>query len=441
MYQRSIETISQVKEICQELYPKVGNIGATDINYLKDYLWTLVSELDFYNQLLCEKFDTLQDVSMWESIKSCVKSSNIDRNKTSRPKVKIEFLDENNGELIVLDVEKHRNEEYKDCLNLHNCLPIMQIVPTLLIDNAFKYCNTGGEITIKIKKDELMTSFSIENLGPQLTEEEQRSIWNSGFRGMNASTLKVEGQGLGLYLFKIIMGLHSYLAAEYSINVGDNSILINQINYSSFTLKFSLSNNPICPIGLMDVSAVKEKVYDYVLHQYIRLMPRVCKLSKLLFDKLYGLYLDDDVVRMAYEIKDCLISHYVYLQKINDSFYSFSETTECGQVRIDKYLKRELDYVKDLYNIDFTYSIQRGESYLGTQTVSPFIDVFIHDFTLWLLNTSNVNDIQITTYTGYIEIVSEEEFCYDAPRVDCWRSNLEKCNMQIDVEKKQITLS
>ena len=173
-------------------------------------------------------------------------------------------------------------------------------------------------------------------------------------------------------------------------------------------------------------------------------MPRICKLSQLLFYQIY-VHKDlfgDEICDAAYNLKKIIMSHFIFLQKGNENFYHFSENMQATQIRLDKYLLYELEYFTSSFNMQFKYKINAvsGEKYLGKPTISPYIDVFVYDFVSWLVTLSGVNDIDINIDRKNIEIVSEETFLFNKESVNTWARNLEISGIEIQMNEKSIRL-
>lgn len=71
-----------------------------------------------------------------------------------------------------------------------------------LMENAFKY-GDGKEIAISIYEEEYCQLIRIKNTGPLVSEQEQMHLFDSFYRGSNAS--EKPGNGLGLYICRQIM--------------------------------------------------------------------------------------------------------------------------------------------------------------------------------------------------------------------------------------------
>lgn len=454
MFEENINVITLIKESCKALKIKINSLEQPnpDQNIKSiECLECLISELDSYNKLLIESENyNLGEVNLWNSIKSCVKSSNINHNKANRPNVIVEVYDktkddkDNATTKMLFDVEKNRNDEYGiNHFRINHCLPIMKLIPTLLIDNAFKYCNPGGEIKITIEKEDTMTTFNFENLGPKLSEEERDLIWEPNYRGRNVEKTNIEGQGLGLFLFDIIINLHSHLAANRGITIGEKAHTINGIEYSPFIVSFSISNEPCDTIESKNTETLKSRLQEFTTHQYIRIMPRICKLSKTLFNHLYKniLFYGSEICSDAYDIKDIITTHFIYLQGYNDEFCKFSEDAQTSQTRLDKNLLQELEYAIASFNSNFRYKVNNCGIFRGKPTTSPYIDIFIHDFVSWLVTESNVDDIDFYIRNKEIEIASEEPFYFDEKYIENWNQILGKDELQIQILRNKKIIS
>ena len=418
------------------------------INHNLEYLESMIQELYSYNLLLQEDHSKIGEVNLWPAIKSCVKSTNLYNNKANRPKCMVTFVDKVDNHNLLFDVEKNSNEENGlACFKLDNCLSVMNLVPTLLIDNALKYCNPGGDININIEREEKMTSFSFENLGPALNKQEIAEICDPDMRGSNAVKTNIEGQGLGLYLFRVIMEMHNYLCANFDIMVDDSIVKINGIDYSKFTISFSILNNPVKEITQSDCGNLQDDLNNFIEHQYLRIMPRLCKVTTSIVQNAFskaGL----EVREMLYCFKDQLMSLIVTLQKQNNLFYEFSERSQCIHSRFDRYLEKEIQTVMELYKDDNPeFKFQKGgvhrEAFIGTNAISPFIDIFMNDFVVWLFAESGVTDIEINTSRTSVDIEADtdEQFSVDDETFECWQRNLEVNNIKMQVNPRSISFT
>ncbi len=83
-------------------------------------------------------------------------------------------------------------------------------VITNLIDNAIKYTNQGGNVTIKIEENQNQELvFSVSDTGVGIPTSEQDRLFSKFFRASNIQTLDVSGTGLGLFIVKSIIEAHS----------------------------------------------------------------------------------------------------------------------------------------------------------------------------------------------------------------------------------------
>jgi two-component system phosphate regulon sensor histidine kinase PhoR len=80
---------------------------------------------------------------------------------------------------------------------------------TNLIENAIKYSPKGSNITIKLTELSNAVKLQIIDEGIGISNEEKQRIFDKFYRIGNEDTRKTKGTGLGLYIVKNIVKLHS----------------------------------------------------------------------------------------------------------------------------------------------------------------------------------------------------------------------------------------
>ncbi|MGX7092071.1 HAMP domain-containing sensor histidine kinase [Hutsoniella sourekii] len=93
-----------------------------------------------------------------------------------------------------------------DPVTIEGHADLLQIVWFNLLDNAIKYNQAGGSITITCQQDQAKAFIEIANTGPAIPEEQAVYIFNK-FYQVNSSRID-EGNGLGLSLCQKIIHLH-----------------------------------------------------------------------------------------------------------------------------------------------------------------------------------------------------------------------------------------
>jgi len=88
-------------------------------------------------------------------------------------------------------------------------------VLSILLDNALKYTDDGGEITLCLKKVKRSIIFTVRNSGQGIPAEELPRVFDRFFRGDPARSSEKSGYGLGLSIAKAICGR---LGASLSAN-------------------------------------------------------------------------------------------------------------------------------------------------------------------------------------------------------------------------------
>ncbi len=77
-----------------------------------------------------------------------------------------------------------------------------------LLDNAIRYNLPGGLITVNLSLKGREIEFSIEDSGIGIPQNQQSQVFHKFFRGTNALKKQTEGNGLGLFMAKNIIGAH-----------------------------------------------------------------------------------------------------------------------------------------------------------------------------------------------------------------------------------------
>lgn len=77
-----------------------------------------------------------------------------------------------------------------------------------LIDNAFKFTPSGGNISLTYEKKGEMMEFKIRDSGIGIAKEEIPRLFSKFFRARNAIAMDTRGTGLGLYIASSIIKTH-----------------------------------------------------------------------------------------------------------------------------------------------------------------------------------------------------------------------------------------
>ena len=77
-----------------------------------------------------------------------------------------------------------------------------------LVENAVKFTNAGGSITVRVADSVDRTTVTIENTGPGIPPEDLPMIFDRFYKGDKSRSRDKNGIGLGLYLVRTILQLH-----------------------------------------------------------------------------------------------------------------------------------------------------------------------------------------------------------------------------------------
>lgn len=97
---------------------------------------------------------------------------------------------------------------------------------TILIDNALKYTDSGGDVTIDVNATDYEITVSISDTGIGIAKEEQEKIFDRFYRVDKARSRRESGTGLGLAIAKLIIEDHKIaLKLDSEEGVGTTFIL------------------------------------------------------------------------------------------------------------------------------------------------------------------------------------------------------------------------
>jgi signal transduction histidine kinase len=78
-----------------------------------------------------------------------------------------------------------------------------------LIDNAVKFTPQGGEISVRLSTEGKNVSVSIRNTGAGISSEELSKVFERFYKVDKSRSFDIKGAGLGLYIVKTIVDMHS----------------------------------------------------------------------------------------------------------------------------------------------------------------------------------------------------------------------------------------
>lgn len=197
---QSCDSLHDVSKLAQSIFYTAGMISSrlayTDIELNPSVL----SSQTCVRSGIYKKFD---------------KASRILAEEAKRKKVEIKFLGESHMEI--------------------DALPVFELLPFVLLDNAIKYSPERGEVSIEFREKDHQLEIIIKSSGPSVEPDEIAKLFDKKFRGINVKNMP--GQGLGLFLAKQVCEFHGFsVLAE----VGrDLNYSISGINYSE--IKFILN--------------------------------------------------------------------------------------------------------------------------------------------------------------------------------------------------------
>lgn len=207
------DSLEKVEQNRKEFISNVSHELRSPITSIKGFIGGIIDGVipeekhNYYLQIAYEEIgrltrliNELLDLSAVESGKYTLEMKSIDINETVRlcilrnearvkgKKLNVEVFFEEDELIVLADEDK-----------------IMQVI-TNLLDNAIKYADDGGLITISCKSKGKKAYISIFNEGPLIPEEDIKYIWDRFYKVDKSRTQKVS-TGLGLSIVKKIITL------------------------------------------------------------------------------------------------------------------------------------------------------------------------------------------------------------------------------------------
>ncbi|WP_028548557.1 sensor histidine kinase [Paenibacillus sp. UNC451MF] len=118
------------------------------------------------------------------------------------------------------EIEMVYNVTTEEC-NLHGDAHMLRRAIGNLIDNALRYTQRNGVITIHLHVEETRVHFSIEDSGPGIPEHDLPHIFEAFYRGDDSRNPEYGGTGLGLTIaHRILKAHHGDLTAQNKSQTG-----------------------------------------------------------------------------------------------------------------------------------------------------------------------------------------------------------------------------
>lgn len=110
----------------------------------------------------------------------------------------------------------------------------------MILENAVKYSPRDSEIDVTFnEKTHCWTEVNISSVGPFISPEEIKKIYEKKFRGTNASIVNSEGGGYGLFFVKLICDSHNI---EIEIKIDKNlKFIFQDVLYAPFVVNLKYS--------------------------------------------------------------------------------------------------------------------------------------------------------------------------------------------------------
>ncbi len=190
----------------------------------KEYLRIVGDEIHRLSRLV----NTFLDINRMQSGKTVMQKSNFDIHEAIRLTIigLGQRLDEKR-----IRVSLHF--EHESCYVLADADSIKRVL-TNLLDNAVKFTNEDGEISVSVKQRQHEVFVTIYNTGCGIPAEQQKMIFERLYKVDQSRSMNREGTGIGLYLVKNIIKAHG---KQISVTSVENE-------YAEFTFSLEKGKAP-----------------------------------------------------------------------------------------------------------------------------------------------------------------------------------------------------
>jgi signal transduction histidine kinase len=95
-----------------------------------------------------------------------------------------------------------------------------------LVDNAIKYTQAGGRVTLRARQHDGRQTISVEDTGVGIAPTDQARLFEKFYRARRSETLREKGSGLGLAIVKSVVEQHGgRVTVESRLGVGSTFTL------------------------------------------------------------------------------------------------------------------------------------------------------------------------------------------------------------------------
>ena len=164
----------------------------------KEYLKIVYDETTRLSRLV----NTFLDINRMQSDKMILKKTSFDINEAIR--ISIIGLEQR---LEEKNIHISLNFSSDNCYVFADSDSIKRVL-TNLLDNAVKFTNDNGEISVTVTPKQQEVFVSVKNSGCGIPEEQQKMIFERLYKVDRSRSINREGSGIGLYLVKSIICAH-----------------------------------------------------------------------------------------------------------------------------------------------------------------------------------------------------------------------------------------
>lgn len=164
---------------------------------------------DYYLKIVSDEVKRLSRL-----VKSMLDLSRIDNGELRLNPVRFDLTEV--ACTVLLSFERRIDQKHIEIADLEDC-PRVEVTADFdligqvvynLMDNAVKFTNDGGTISLRVEKQEGRVIFTVRNSGAGLPANELPHIFERFYKSDKSRSLDKNGVGLGLYIVKSVISLH-----------------------------------------------------------------------------------------------------------------------------------------------------------------------------------------------------------------------------------------
>jgi PAS domain S-box-containing protein len=209
---RELDRLRKLDQMKSEFVANVSHELKTPLTSIKAYTEAL---LDMASEEQVKSFLKVIDEESDRLLYLINDLLNVSRIQSGKMKMHFEKVKPRTCIDDILNISKIQSEKHRLELEIAPDLPEMLLdrekmkeVMVNLIGNAIKYSPKGGDVTVRLRREESNLRIEVRDQGIGIPEEHQKNLFQAFYRVDSSHTAEIPGTGLGLVICKAIVEHH-----------------------------------------------------------------------------------------------------------------------------------------------------------------------------------------------------------------------------------------